>query len=50
MLDYGSIDIGSNPIKQTWLWIYSSMAEQLTFNQFVEGSNPFEFIFLGLIT
>ena len=32
IIDYGSIDIGSTPIKQNKTWICSSMAEQLTFN------------------
>lgn len=43
MIDYGSIDIGSNPIKQATCGICSSMVEQLTFNQFVKGSSPFRF-------
>ena len=43
IIDYGSIDIGSTPIEHDKSWICSSTVEQLTFNQFVKGSNPFRF-------
>lgn len=50
IIDYGSIDIGSTPIEQNKLRICSSMVEQLTFNQFVEGSIPSRFKYLSFIT